>query len=89
MDFDVIGLKDYLTIGLIMGLLKFASMRIIGHAESDLTWWESYGIWTVLSLLSVVIHFVIRRFLNFISGRSDAAMSSQARTDAEIYEGKR
>ena len=89
MDFVDVGLKDSLILGLIMGLLKFASMRIFGYMESDLTWWEAYGIWTVLSLFTIAIHVALRHVFEFRSSRRNTTPSSQEVTQIEDYEAKR
>jgi hypothetical protein len=77
------------VIGLIMGLLKFASLRIVGEMESEFTWWESYGIYTVVGLLTIAIHGALRRFFSFSAGSDDDISSSQGGMDAEYYEEKR
>jgi hypothetical protein len=89
MDSKDLGPKDYTIIGLTMGLLKSASLRIMGNLESELTWWESYGVYTVLGLLAIAIHGSLRRFLGSGARNSDTALSDQQDADAESFEGKR
>jgi hypothetical protein len=89
MDPRDLGPRDYAIIGLMMGLLKFASLRMMGDLESELTWWESYSVYTVLGLLTIAIHGSLRRFLNFGSESSNAILFSQRKMEAEDCKGKR
>jgi hypothetical protein len=88
MDSSDMGLKDYLIVGSIMGLLKIISMRMANYLESDLTWWESYGIWTVLSLITIAIHAGFRRIFMSRSIRNDTTPCGQAVPQIEDLEAK-
>jgi hypothetical protein len=88
MGSEGVGLKDCMIVGLIMGLLKFASMRALDYSESDLAWWESYGIWTVLSLLSIAIHVGLQHLFKFRSSKGNATPFNHEATETEAHEVK-
>jgi len=54
-----VGLKDYLVIGSLTGFLRMTSMQITGYKQSDFTYWESYGTWTLSSILAIFVYTII------------------------------
>lgn len=53
-----VGLKDYLIIGSLTGFLRMTSMQIAGYKQSDFTYWESYGTWTLSSILAILVYAI-------------------------------
>ena len=51
-----VGLKDYLIIGSLTGFLRMTSMQITGYKQSDFTYWESYGTWTLSSIIAILVY---------------------------------
>jgi hypothetical protein len=88
MHYPNVGWKDFVGVGLIMGSLKVAFMRAFGHGESDLTWFQSYGIWTILSLLTIGLHAAVRRAINEQSRSDNVISSSGIRSEGADYGGK-
>lgn len=63
MDLANVGLKDYLVIGSLSGLLRTTSMQIAGYKQRDLTYFQSYGTWASASLVAIVVYTIALRLL--------------------------
>ena len=88
MDLANVGLKDYLIIGSITGFLRITSMQVAGYKQGDLTYWESYGTWTVSNLVTILIYATARWLLKLSSRKSTTTSSGQATSRAEDMEAK-